>query len=72
MSQILIDLSELPAATQVPSGWNLTVLTPKLWSWKELIIFLEVMSHSFTVLSSEPEAISLVSGLNSAAFTQFE
>ena len=30
------------------------------------------MSHSFTVLSSEPEAISLVSGLNSAALTQFE
>ena len=35
-------------------------------------MFFEVMSHSLTVLSSEPEAMSLVSGLNSAAFTQFE
>lgn len=71
MSQILMDLSAEPAATQVPSGWKRTLLTPAMWSSKEQIMPLEVMSQSLTVRSSEPEAISLVSGLNSAELTQW-
>lgn len=71
MSQILMDLSEDPEATQVPSGWNRTLFTPPLWSLNSLIFYLDVMSQSLTVESSDPEAMSLVSGLNSAEFTQW-
>ena len=35
------------------------------------MLALEVTSHSFTVLSSEPEAIRRVSGENTAELTQF-
>jgi len=61
---MFIVLSCDPLATQVPSGWNLTEFTPPSWSVKELISYLEAKSHSLTVRSSDPEAISLVSGEN--------
>jgi hypothetical protein len=46
----------------VPSGWNLTELTPLSWSTNVLMHCREEKSHSFTVWSSEPDAISLWSG----------
>lgn len=64
MSHILIDLSALPLAIQVPSGWNLTELMMCSWSSKLFIKLFSFTSQSFTVLSSEPETISLVSGEN--------
>lgn len=72
MSQILIELSEEPEATQVPSGWNLTELTAALWSVKPRIKAFDVTSHSFTCRSSEPETIRRVSGENSADLIQLE
>ena len=72
MSQILMVWSCDPLAMQVPSGWNLTELTHMLWSWKVLMLDFEVTSQSFTVVSSDPDAINLVSGENSADLTQFE
>lgn len=69
MSQILIFLSWAPEATQVPSGWNCTALIPLSWSQKVLMTYLEEKSNSLTVLSSEPEAISLVSGAKVQANT---
>jgi hypothetical protein len=67
----LIDLSYEPLATQVPSGWNLTELTGASWSQNWLISYLEEKSHNFTDLSSDPEAISLVSGENWQDLIQF-
>lgn len=64
MSQILIVLSALPVAMQVPSGWNLRELIEFSWSSKLLISDLYVTSQSLTVLSSEPEPMSLESGEN--------
>jgi len=64
MSQILMERSWLPLAMQVPSGWNLTELTPVSWSQNVLMILREEKSHSFTVRSSDPEAIRRVSGEN--------
>lgn len=63
-------MSDEPAATQVPSGWNFTLFTPYEWSSNAQIMLLEVISQSLTVRSSDPEAISLESGLNSADLTQ--
>lgn len=71
MSQILIDVSEDPEAMQVPSGWNLTELTPPLWSVKARIKAFDVTSQSLTWRSSDPEQISRVSGENSADLIQF-
>jgi hypothetical protein len=59
-----MDLSELPEAIQVPSGWNLMELTEFSWSSKLLIKDFWVTSHNFTVLSSDPDPINLVSGEN--------
>jgi len=67
---MLILLSAAPLATHVPSGWNLTEFTPASWSWKVLMQDFEVTSQSFTVLSSDADAISLESGANSASRIQ--
>lgn len=72
MSQILIDLSVLQLAIQVPSGWNLIAFTPPSWSLNVLMRDFYVTSQSFTVLSSEPDPISLVSGENWQVLIQLE
>jgi LPS O-antigen subunit length determinant protein (WzzB/FepE family) len=65
-----MDLSELPEAIQVPSGWNLRELIEPWWSSKLWIIDFYVTSHNFTLRSSDPEPISLVSGENWAVLIQ--
>jgi hypothetical protein len=57
---------------QVPSGENLTVLTPSKWSIKVWIRVFLVTSHNLTVWSSPHEAIKRESGENLTHFTQFE
>lgn len=67
---MFIDMSLEQPAMQVPSGWNRTQLTAAWWSSNAQILFFEFISQSLTNLSSDPDAISLVSGLNSAELTQ--
>ena len=66
----MIDLSALPVATQVPSGWNLIELTEAIWSSKVWISDLYVTSHNLHFLSSDPLPMSLVSGENWLVLTQ--
>ena len=59
-----MDLSFEPLAMHVPSGWNFTEFTAASWSLNSFRSCREEKSQSLVVLSSEPDAMSLVSGEN--------
>jgi len=68
----LIVLSFEHDAKQVPSELNLQELIVPVWSLNWANTFLVYVSQSIAILSSPPEAITLLSGAKVAVFIQFK